>query len=56
MRTRDRYRAALDRFLDFCQAARIGIIDIVQEATVEELVKWLRGQKRSRNGCFGLPG
>src|SRR5262249_45125987 len=51
LRTQDRYRAALDRFLDFCRDAPIGTIDTVQEATVEEFVKWLRGQKRTRNGA-----
>jgi integrase len=51
LRTQDRYRAALDRFRDFCRDARIGTSDLVQEATVEDLVKWLRGQKRTRNGA-----
>ena len=51
LRTQDRYRAALDRFLDFCQTARLGTVDLVQEATVEEFVKWLRGLKRTRNGA-----
>src|SRR6516225_7396617 len=51
LRTQDRYRAALDRFLDFCRSARVGAIDTVQEATVEDFVKWLRGQKRTRNGA-----
>jgi integrase len=51
LRTQDRYRAALDRFLDFCRTAHIGTIDTVEEATVEELVRWLRGQKRARNGA-----
>jgi integrase len=50
LRSGDRYRAALDRFLDFCRSARIGTIDAVQQATVEDFVKWLRGQKRTRNG------
>jgi integrase len=51
LRTQDRYRAALERFLDFCHAARIGTVDTVQEVTVEDFVKWLRGQKRVRNGA-----
>jgi integrase len=51
LRTQDRYRAALDRFLDFCRDARIGTVDTVQEATVENFVKWLRNQKRVRNGA-----
>ena len=51
LRTQDRYRAALDRFLDFCMASRIATVDSVAPATVEDFVKWLRGQKRSRNGA-----
>jgi integrase len=51
LRTQDRYRAALDRFLDFCKAARIAAIDGVEEATVEDFVRWLGGQKRTRNGA-----
>jgi integrase len=50
LRTRDRYHAALDRFLDYCRSARVGTVDAVQQATVEDFVKWLRGQKRTRNG------
>jgi hypothetical protein len=50
LRTRDRYHAALHRFLDYCRAVRVGAIDTVQQATVEDFVKWLRGQKRTRNG------
>jgi hypothetical protein len=33
LRTQDRYRSALDRFLDFCQAARISTIDLASAAT-----------------------
>src|SRR5262249_10174022 len=51
LRTQDRYRAALDRFLDFCRDTPVGTIDTVQEATVEAFVQWLRGQKRTRNGA-----
>src|SRR5262245_51414200 len=51
LRTQDRYRAALDRFVDFCRAARVGFIDAVHPATVEDFVAWLRGQKRTRNGA-----
>jgi integrase len=47
-RTLDRYRAALDRFLDFCTVAEIVAID---EPTLEDFVRWLRGQKRTRNGA-----
>jgi hypothetical protein len=50
LRTQDRYRAALDRFKDFCQAVRVGTIDVVEDTTVEDFVRWLRGQKRARNG------
>jgi hypothetical protein len=50
LRTQDRYRAALDRFLDFAGAAQVGCVDAVHETTVEDFVKWLRGQKRNRNG------
>jgi hypothetical protein len=50
LRTQDRYRAALDRFLDFCRASRITAVDAVAQATVEDFVRWLRCQKRSRNG------
>jgi integrase len=51
IRTQDRYRAALDRFLGFCQDFKIVSIDTVRETTVEEFVKWLRGQRRTRNGA-----
>lgn len=50
LRTRDRYRAALDRFTDFCATADVKTIDAVTLATVEDFVKWLRGQRRARNG------
>jgi integrase len=50
-RTQDRYRAALDRFLDFCQEAGIATADAVGEATVEDFVRWLRGRTRTRNGA-----
>ena len=51
LRTQDRYRAALDRFQDFCRDAQISAIDTMDQATVEDFVKWLRGQKRTRNGA-----
>jgi hypothetical protein len=51
LRTQDRYRAALDRFLDYCAVARIGYADAIAEITIEGFVKWLRGQKRTRNGA-----
>ena len=51
LRTQDRYRAALDRFLGFCQDAGIGTVDAIDVGTVEDFVKWLRGQTRVRNGA-----
>jgi site-specific recombinase XerD len=51
LRTQDRYRAALDRFQDFCKTVNLATIDSVQEATVESFVKWLRNAKRTRNGA-----
>ncbi len=50
-RTVDRYRAALDRLLDFCTDTGVTAIDAIDEATIEDLVRWLRGQTRTRNGC-----
>ena len=50
-RTQDRYRAALDRFLEFCGAAEINAVDAIVERTVEDFVLWLRGQTRTRNGA-----
>ena len=50
LRSQDRYRAALDRFKEFASDAAISHIDAVNESTVEDLVRWLRGQKRPRNG------
>lgn len=49
--TRDRYRSALDRSLGFCDDDAIGSIDAFDERTVEEFVRWLRGQTRTRNGA-----
>jgi integrase len=51
LRTQDRYRAALDRFLGFCHDAGIGTVDAIDVGTVEDFVKWLRGQTRVRNGA-----
>jgi hypothetical protein len=51
LRTRDRYRAALERFVDFCDAAGVEAVDAVDEATVEDFVRWLRGRTRTRNGA-----
>lgn len=50
-RTQDRYRAALDRFLEFCVAAEINAVDAIDERTVEDFVLWLRGKTRTRNGA-----
>src|SRR6516162_4933061 len=50
LRTRDRYKAALDRFRDFCRDANVAVLDAFDLAKVEDFVKWLRGQKRNRNG------
>ena len=50
-RTVNRYRAALERFQEFAEDKGIGSIDQVTEGTVEEFVKWLRQQKRTRNGA-----
>ena len=49
-RSQDRYRAALERFQDFTAEQEIQTVDSVTEATVEDFVRWLRQQKRSRNG------
>ena len=51
LRTQDRYRAALDRFLGFCQDAGIATVDAIDVGAVEDFVKWLRGQTRVRNGA-----
>lgn len=50
-RTQDRYRAALERFLEFCVSAEIPTVDAADERTVEDFVRWLRGQTRTRNGA-----
>ena len=50
LRTQDRYKAALDRFLDFCGEAQVATIDAIDLGEVEDFVKRLRGQKRNRNG------
>jgi integrase len=50
LRTQDRYRAALDRFLDFSRSAGIAAVDAVDTMTVEDFVRWMRGQTRTRNG------
>ncbi len=51
MRTVDRYRAALTHFKEFAMAKGISFIDQVNPRTVDDFVKWLRGQKRTRNGA-----
>ena len=50
-RTQDRYRAALQRFQDFCQSDEIASVDLFTETSVEDFVRWLRGQTRTRNGA-----
>lgn len=50
LRTQDRYRAALDRFLEYARDAGVTYIDAVTETSVEGFVRWLRGQRRPRNG------
>jgi integrase len=49
-RTVDRYRAALDRFKEFCLQHEITAVDAFQERTVEDFVRWMRGLTRARNG------
>jgi len=49
-RTVDRYRAAMDRFLDFCREMGVKAADGIDQEEVENFVKWLRGQTRARNG------
>jgi len=51
LRTQDRYRAALQRFLDFCTSEKITGIEVINETTVEQFVGWLRGLVRVRNGA-----
>jgi hypothetical protein len=51
LRTRDRYKAALDRFTDFCAAGGVKSADAVSLTTVEDFVVWLRGRRRARNGA-----
>ena len=50
LRTQGRYRAALQRFLDFCKDAGVATIDAVDERTIEDFVRWLSGRTRTRNG------
>lgn len=50
-RTCQRYRAALDRFLDFARDRNIESVDRMTVAEVEHFVRWLRGQTRCRNGA-----
>ncbi|CAN5912676.1 hypothetical protein BH23PLA1_BH23PLA1_35430 [soil metagenome] len=52
LRTQDRYRAALERFLEFTEDVGLARIDQIVEATVEDFVRWLRGQTRTRNGAI----
>jgi hypothetical protein len=50
-RTCQRYRAALDRFLDFVRDRHIESVDRITIEEVEHFVRWLRGQTRCRNGA-----
>jgi len=50
LRSQDRYRAALERFVEFAQERGIKSIDHVGAATVEDFVAWLRTRTRARNG------
>lgn len=50
LRSRDRYRAALEHFKDFAAEKNIKGIDLVTHGNVEDFVKWLRQQTRARNG------
>lgn len=53
-RTTERYRAALERFVDFAESdGGIATVDRVEEATIQDFVTWLRGQLRTRNGAAG---
>lgn len=49
-RSVDRYRAALDRLLDYCKETGVKSVDTIDQGLVEDFVKWLRGQTRARNG------
>jgi len=51
VRTVDRYRAALHLFEAFASVKGLASIDQVSEASVEDFVKWLRTQERTRNGA-----
>lgn len=50
-RTQDRYRAALERFVEFCEATALKFADTVDGRTVEDFVRWLRRLGRTRNGA-----
>lgn len=46
-----RYRSALQLFEAFCTHAEVGFIDQVDRPAVEDLIRWLRGKTRTRNGA-----
>ncbi len=46
-----RYRSALQLFEAFCTHAEISFIDQVDRPAVEDLIRWLRGKTRTRNGA-----
>jgi integrase len=53
-RSVERYRAALQRLVDFAEAGKpFATIDQVDEAVVQDFVRWLRGERRARNGSAG---
>jgi hypothetical protein len=50
-RTQDRYRAALDRFLEFAAEMNLTTVDAIHESTVEDFIRRLRSETRTRNGA-----
>ncbi|MCK6471418.1 MAG: tyrosine-type recombinase/integrase [Planctomycetes bacterium] len=50
LRSRERYRAALELFKGFAKDQDIRTVDQFSEASVEHFVRWLRERKRARNG------
>ncbi|MFO0837420.1 MAG: hypothetical protein U1D55_02765 [Phycisphaerae bacterium] len=53
LRTRERYRAALTRFSEFCGERSVSTIDRFDVLEVERFVAWLRTCRRNRNGRPG---
>src|SRR5262245_36866141 len=48
--TSERYRAALNSFVRFCDEDGITLIERVDEQCVDDFVRWIRTQQRTRNG------